>query len=33
MKKTMFGKALVGIAAGLFVGLCLIDCAADLAHT
>ena len=30
MKKTTFGKALVGIAAGLFVGLFLIDCVSDL---
>ena len=30
MKKTTFGKALVGMAAGLFVGLFLIDCVSDL---
>jgi fibro-slime domain-containing protein len=30
MKKTTFGKALVGIAAGLFVGLSLMDCVSDL---
>jgi len=30
MKGTMFGKALVGMAAGLFVGLFLIDCVSDL---
>ena len=30
MKKTTFGKALVGIAAGLFVGLFLMDCVSDL---
>jgi fibro-slime domain-containing protein len=30
MKRTTFGKALVGITAGLFIGLSMIDCVADL---